>query len=421
MSVSHISAAPLLLPKRTVAAGVIGNVLEWFDFAVYGYLAGTIAHLFFPAHDQATSLIAALGVFAAGFLMRPLGGLLFGYIGDRHGRSAALRSSIGAMAFATLLMGLLPTYERAGRSASLLMIGCRIAQGLAVGGEYACSIVVLVETAPARRRGILGSIACFGATVGSLLGSAAGALLFWALSEQQIEAWGWRLPFLAGVTVGLVGIYLRRDLQIAEDQQAPARGFFYALMCEWRAILRVFGLMIAPSIGFYMVFLYLVQYMQDVGRIGLGDVNTLNMAVLLIVLPAAGLLSDRIGRRPVMLGALACLLLLAIPLFALLHSGHIGEIFLAQFGLTLLVGTALGLLPVLLVEQFSTEVRCMAAAGSYNLVVGLFGGTTPLLCVYMIEMTGNDMMPAYYLMAASLIGLATVLCSRETAFRSLRA
>src|SRR5687767_12501380 len=133
MSVSHVSAAPLLLPRRTVAASVIGNVLEWFDFAVYGYLAGTIAHLFFPAHDQTTSLIAAFGVFAVGFLMRPLGGLLFGYIGDRYGRSPALLCSIGAMALATLVMGLLPTYESAGLGASLLMIACRIAQGLAVG------------------------------------------------------------------------------------------------------------------------------------------------------------------------------------------------------------------------------------------------------------------------------------------------
>jgi MHS family proline/betaine transporter-like MFS transporter len=424
MSLSHAAAAPLLLRRRTVAAGVIGNLLEWFDFAVYGYLAATIAQLFFPAHDPTSSLIAALGVFAAGFLMRPLGGLLFGYIGDRHGRPAALLSSIGAMALATLLMGLLPTYESAGVAASLLMIACRLVQGLAVGGEYACSIVALVETAPTRRRGAMGSIACLGATLGTMMGSATGALLFWGLSEEQVDAWGWRLPFLAGVSVGLAGLYLRCNLVLGEDRPRSTLPFFRSFLGEWRAFLRIVGLMIAPSVGFYMIFLYLVQYLQGIGRIGPGeafDINTLNMAVLLMVLPAAGHVSDRIGRRPLMIGALAGLLVLAVPLFTLLHSRDVEDIFFGQLGLTLLLGTSLGLLPVLLVEQFSLGVRCMAAASSYNVVAGLFGGTAPLLCVYMIELTGNDMMPAYYLAGASLISLATAICSRETAFGPLRA
>lgn len=388
MSLSHAAAAPLLLRRRTVAAGVIGNLLEWFDFAVYGYLAATIARLFFPAHDPTSSLIAALGVFAAGFLMRPLGGLLFGYIGDRHGRPAALLSSIGAMALATLLMGLLPTYESAGVAASLLMI------------------------------------ACLGATLGTMMGSATGALLFWGLSEEQVDAWGWRLPFLAGVTVGLAGLYLRCNLVLGEDRPRSTLPFFRSFLGEWRAFLRIVGLMIAPSVGFYMIFLYLVQYLQGIGRIGPGeafDINTLNMAVLLMVLPAAGHVSDRIGRRPLMIGALAGLVVLAVPLFTLLHSRDVEDIFFGQLGLTLLLGTSLGLLPVLLVEQFSLGVRCMAAASSYNVVAGLFGGTAPLLCVYVIELTGNDMMPAYYLAGASLISLATAICSRETAFGPLRA
>jgi MHS family proline/betaine transporter-like MFS transporter len=250
MSLSHSSAAPLLLPTRTIAAGVIGNLLEWFDFAIYGYLAGTIAQLFFPAHDPTSSLIAALGVFAAGFLMRPLGGLLFGYIGDRHGRPAALLSSIAAMAVATLFMGLLPTYETAGLASSFLMIACRLVQGLAVGGEYACSIIVLVETAPSGRRGVRGSIACLGATLGTTMGSVAGTLLFWALDEQQIQAWGWRLPFLAGLSVALAGLYLRRNLVLDTHVPKSDARVFRSFIGEWRACLRVIGLMTAPSIGF---------------------------------------------------------------------------------------------------------------------------------------------------------------------------
>jgi len=257
-----------------------------------------------------------------------------------------------------------------------------------------------------------------------MMGSATGALLFWGLSEEQVDAWGWRLPFLAGVSVGLAGLYLRCNLVLGEDRPRSTLPFFRSFLGEWRAFLRIVGLMIAPSVGFYMIFLYLVQYLQGIGRIGPGeafDINTLNMAVLLMVLPAAGHVSDRIGRRPLMIGALAGLLVLAVPLFTLLHSRDVEDIFFGQLGLTLLLGTSLGLLPVLLVEQFSLGVRCMAAASSYNVVAGLFGGTAPLLCVYMIELTGNDMMPAYYLAGASLISLATAICSRETAFGPLRA
>jgi len=296
-------------------------------------------------------------------------------------------------------------------------------QGLAVGGEYACSIVVLVETAPAGRRGAMGSIACFGATLGTMMGSAAGALLFWALSEQQIEAWGWRLPFLAGLSVALAGIYLRCNLVLDNHLPRSDMRVFRSFIGEWRACLRVAGLMIAPSIGFYMIFIYLVQYLQ--GRKGISpgeafDINTLSMAILLMILPAAGYVSDWIGRRAPMIVALAGVLVLAVPLFTLLQSADPERIFLGQLGLTILVGTALGLLPVLLAEQFSPGVRCMAAASSYNAVAGLFGGTTPVLCVYLIDLTGNDMMPAYYLMGASLISLATALVSRETAFEPLR-
>jgi MHS family proline/betaine transporter-like MFS transporter len=163
MSVTHVLSAPTLAPSRSVAAAIIGNAMEWYDFAVYGFFAGVIGKLFFPASEPSLSLIAALGVFAVGFLMRPIGGIVFGYIGDRHGRTFSLFLSIGAMALGTLAIGLLPTYETAGLAAPILMIACRIVQGLAVGGEYATSIIVLVESAPPRRRGFRGSLACLGA------------------------------------------------------------------------------------------------------------------------------------------------------------------------------------------------------------------------------------------------------------------
>ena len=300
MTVAHVLPAPAVAPNRSVAA-VIGNAMEWYDFAVYGFFASIIGKLFFPTSEPSLSVIAALAVFAVGFLMRPIGGIAFGYVGDRYGRTLSLFLSIGAMAVGTLAMGLLPTYETAGMLAPILMITCRIVQGLAVGGEYATSIVVLVESAPVRRRGFRGSLACLGATAGNLLGSAMGAFLFYNLDEKQIAEWGWRIPFLMGVAVALAGIYLRRKFT-AEDCAAPnsTRKFFRNVLSQWPAALRVAGINIVAAIGFYMIFVYLVQYMVEFSHIGEAaalTINSMNMAVLLFIIPAAGYASDIIGRE----------------------------------------------------------------------------------------------------------------------------
>jgi MFS transporter, MHS family, proline/betaine transporter len=220
--------------------------------------------------------------------MRPIGGIVFGYIGDRYGRTFSLLLSIGAMAFGTLAMGLLPTYETAGMLAPMLMITCRIVQGLAVGGEYATSIVVLVESAPVRRRGFRGSLACLGATAGNLLGSATGALLFHSLDENQIADWGWRIPFLMGVAVAITGSYLRRKFT-ADERAAPnsTRKFFGIILSQWPAALRVAGINIVAAIGFYMIFVYLVQYMAEFSHVGEATaltINSMNMALATVCL-----------------------------------------------------------------------------------------------------------------------------------------
>src|SRR5215813_9470415 len=194
--------------RRVVAAGIAGNVMEWYDFSVYGYFARTIGNLYFPADDPRTSLLAAFAVFAIGFLMRPLGAVLFGHIGDRVGRGPALLWSVIAMAVPTFVIGLLPTYAEIGIVASLLMLLCRIAQGLAVGGEYTGSAVFLAETADPQKRGAASAWAPFGAVAGILLGSAMGAAILNAMPLEQVVAWGWRIPFLFGVVVGGVGFIL---------------------------------------------------------------------------------------------------------------------------------------------------------------------------------------------------------------------
>src|SRR5262245_39484484 len=194
--------------RRVIAAGTIGNVLEWYDFAIYGYFATQIGRQFFPNEDPVAQLLSAFGVFALGYVMRPLGAALVGHIGDRFGRRAALSFSITAMAIPTFLMGLLPGYATLGLWAPVALTFLRIAQGLSVGGEYTCSMVFLVEHAPPGRRGVTGALAACGATAGTLIGSAVGAAFAASMSEAELAAWGWRVPFLLGVLIGIAGYVL---------------------------------------------------------------------------------------------------------------------------------------------------------------------------------------------------------------------
>ena len=209
--------------SRIIAAGAIGNVLEWYDFAVYGYFAAAIGRTFFPSEDPVAQVLAAFGIFAVGFLMRPVGGALIGYIGDRLGRRAALTFSVAAMAIPTFLVGVLPGYDTLGIAAPILLTLLRMIQGLSVGGEYTTSVVFMVEHAPPDRRGMVGAMACCGAVGGILAGSATGAVLASLMSPEALESWGWRIPFMLGLVVGLAGFVLRRG--IAEEEAPEGRAF----------------------------------------------------------------------------------------------------------------------------------------------------------------------------------------------------
>jgi MHS family proline/betaine transporter-like MFS transporter len=403
--------------RRTTLAGLAGNVLEWYDFAVYGYFAPVIGGQFFPAEDPAASLVAAFGVFAAGFLMRPVGGLVFGYIGDRVGRRAALTLSVLAMAIPTFLIGLLPGYAQLGVGAAVLLVLLRMVQGLSVGGEYTTSVVFLVESAPPGRRGLAGSWSAFGAVGGILLGSAVGAVLTGLLPAESVARWGWRLPFLAGLGVGLVGLLLRRNLPEAAAAGPAGSPLVEAFRAEWPSMLRLAGLNALNAVGFYLSFVYLVSYFS--GVVGLPaaeafDINTVNMVVLLLTLPAAGALSDRVGVRPVLLAAAAGTLVLAWPLFWLLHHPDFAAALAGQMGLALLLGLYLGVIPVAMVEAAPARVRCSALSVGYNLCLGLVGGTAPMAAAFLVE-RGGPLYPAFYLMAAAGVTVVSTLLLRQTA------
>jgi MHS family proline/betaine transporter-like MFS transporter len=408
--------------RRAILAGIIGNVMEQYDFAVYGYFAATLGPLFFPAADPTASLLAAFGVFAVGFLMRPVGGIVFGYVGDRYGRARALLLSVATMALTTFAIGLLPTYASAGLAAPALMLACRVLQGMAVGGEFTGSAVFLVEAAPAARRGLVGSGASFGGIAGILLGSAVGALVAALLEPAALQGWGWRLPFLLGLVVGGVGVLLRRTL--AADAPPARHGFplAVALARDRVAMLRLVGVSLANGVGFYLVFVYVVTWLRTEVHLPFAaalELNTLSMALVLLVVPLAGLLSDRIGRRPVLAGAAAGLLLLAWPAMALMQGGQGWAVLAGQLALALLIGAVNGVNPVTMAELLPRDVRCSGVAFAFNLTIGVAGGTSPMVATWLVGRSGSDLSPAFYVMIAAAITLATALTLRESAFRPL--
>jgi MHS family proline/betaine transporter-like MFS transporter len=389
--------------RRVIAAGMIGNVLEWYDFAIYGYFAAQIGRYFFPHEDAVAQLLSAFGVFAIGYLMRPIGGMIVGHIGDSFGRRAALTFSVAAMAIPTFLIGLLPGYQTIGLLAPIGLTVLRIVQGLSVGGEYTSSMVFLVEHAREGRRGLMGALAASGSAVGMLLGSAVGA---------------WRIPFLLGLMVGIAGYILRRyALETGVAEKRTRAPIVETLHDHWRVVAGFAGLSVYSAVTFYIGFVYMVSWLQTADGIPPSrslEINSFSMSISLPVLIAAGWLSDRIGRKPLMLLASMGGLICALPLFWLLN--HPSELLaqLGQLGLVLLTGAYYGALPATLVEAAPPTVRCTTVALGYNLCVGLFGGLSPLVATWLVERTGNEIAPAFLIVASAAVTFVTIFWFRET-------
>lgn len=405
--------------RRTVLAGLAGNVMEWYDFGVYGFFAAAIGSQFFPSDNPATSLLASFSVFAVGFLARPLGGVMFGHIGDRMGRRFAVIASVVMMVVPTFLMGLLPTYEVIGIAAPIILIVLRLAQGLAVGGEYTTSMVLLVEEAQPRRRGRVGSFAPFGAFGGLLLGSAIGATITSILSPDISATWGWRIAFILGMAIGFVVWLIRRRLppeDVVLDAEAKRKPpIVEAFQTQWRTILKVIGLNLVNGIGFYLCFVYVATWLRQVDNISTPvalALNSLALFILMILTPLSGMLSDRIGRKPLLLIGTGGFALLAVPIFSLMSMGTIPAIIAAQALFALLMSCFTGPSPAFMVEAFPKHVRCSGLSVGYNLALSIFGGTVPVVAVFLISYTDNIIAPAYYLAAAGAISFLMVLIIR---------
>lgn len=407
------------LRLRIIVAGSIGNLLEWYDFAIYGYFAAQIGRAFFPQADPVAQILAAFGIFAVGYVVRPLGGVLIGHIGDRYGRQRALIFSITAMAAPTLLVGILPGYHTLGEAAPVLLTLLRMIQGLSVGGEWTTSFTYLVEHAPPGRRGLLSAIACCGGTLGVLAGSATGAVLAVLLSPDALDSWGWRLPFLFGFFVAIAGFLLRRkSVGVAEiTGMSAGLPLVETLRHHFWLVVRLAGVTVFLAVGFYLVFLYMVSWLQSVDGVDPAralTINTASMAAMIPVLLAAGWLSDRIGGRPpVMLAAMAGAIVGAIPLFLLMHQNATLPIAAGQIALVILVGSVSAMTPAFMVEATPPSIRCTAIALGYNIPNGLLGGMTPLAATWLVERTDVDLSPAFMMIAAATISFATLWTFRR--------
>jgi MHS family proline/betaine transporter-like MFS transporter len=399
--------------QKGIVAGVVGNMLEWYDFALFGFFAPQIGAHFFPAHSATASTLAAFGTFAAGFIMRPVGGALFGWIGDRYGRKQALIGSVLAMAFPSFFVALLPDVAHIGVLATVLLVLFRLIQGVAVGGEYMASAVFLVEGADAGRRGWMGSWGPWGASAGILLGSAAGALVNLLLPAEAVLAWGWRIPFAVGLLVALGGLWIRSHYVERKPQQQAAKApLKEALTTHWRTIGQLVLLTAGLSVGFYVTFVYSATWLQQVANVPGSTallLNTIAMSVLLVVCPLAGALSDRVGRRGLLMAGALGLALLAYPLMLLMQQGTTASILAGQGGLAVLLGISAGTLPAAMAELTPWRVRCTVLSIGYNVGMALLGGTTPLVATWLVARTGMSLSPAIYLAGGAALAFLAAL------------
>ncbi|WP_306317899.1 MULTISPECIES: MFS transporter [unclassified Streptomyces] len=414
--------------RRSVAAGAVGVFVHWFDWAAYAYLAGTVATVFFPSGDSTTGLLAVFGVFAVSFGVRPLGALVFGPLGDRIGRKRTLSLVILMMSGSTLAIGLLPGYDSLGIAAPILLVVLRLIQGFAAGGEFGSAASFLAESAPRRRRG-------FGVSwleVGSLLGFLAGSFVFLLLSsgldDAQLTSWGWRIPFLIAAPLGIVGVVIRNKIEDTPEYRAleandtvprsPAREL---LRTHRRELLQAAGLTATMHVPFYAVLTYLVTYETD--HLGhSADSAALLSTVIsllgLVFVPLFGALSDRVGRKPVFIGASVALLALSTPAFWLMRTGMAGT-WIAGLALGVILAAILGTYAVWSAEVFPTRTRQSGLSISYNVTAALFAGTVPYLMTLLIEKTGSTLVPGPYLMVFGVVGLVSAISLKETAGSSL--
>ncbi len=404
------------MTPRAVVAATIGNVLEWYDFTVYGFLAPIIAQTFFPSDDPFASLLSAFAVLAVGYAARPIGSVIFGHIGDRFGRKPALMISVVIMGIGSLLIALLPGHAQIGIAASILLVVIRIIQGVSVAGELPASGVLVVEEAADSNRGRAGSWITSAMMLGCMLGSGVPALVSSLLSTEQMAEWGWRIPFFVGTVVALFGTILRIHLAESSAIQPEAdRDHFpirTALKDYWRVIIKMVILLIPTAIIYFLIFVVAASYLTEQMHFSTAqalDISTINLFAIAVVGLIIGYISDRVGRRPVLAFGAIGTLLFAWPLWSLMHQSDLTVVFLGQLGFAALNAIGWSQAITVLSEMVPIRVRCSAVALGYNTCMAVFGGTTPFIATFLIQRKHDDFAPVYYVIATTLLSLVVIV------------
>jgi MFS family permease len=411
--------------KKAVAASAIGNATEWFDYGIYAYGVSYISAAIFPGDTQSATLLALM-TFAVSFLVRPLGGLVWGPLGDRIGRRQVLAITILLMSGATLCVGLVPSYATIGFWAPVLMVLLRMIQGFSTGGEYGGAATFMAEYAPCRRRGFFGSFLEFGTLAGFSLGALLMLGFSLVLSDEQMSTWGWRLPFLVAAPLGLIGVYLRSRLEdtpifreLAESGETEDRTttqFKDLISRYWAPILRLGGVVVALNVVNYTLLTYMPTYLEN--AIGLSSTMSLlvpiiGMLAMMVFLPIAGGASDRVGRKPMWWFSLIGLFIAGVPMFLLMGTNALGAV-IGFAVLGLLYVPQLATISATFPAMFPTHVRYAGFAIAYNVSTSLFGGTAPAVNDWLVNKTGDNLVPAYYMMAACVIGAIALIKVPET-------
>ena len=413
---------PAIKPFQ-VAAAVIGNALEWYDFLVFGFFTVIIARLFFPSDSQYASLLLTTATFGVGFFMRPVGGILLGIYADRRGRKAALLLVIALMTIAIAMIAFAPTYAAIGVGAPLIIVLARLLQGFSAGGEFASATAF--ESAPAQQRGFYGSWQMVGQGVAVLIGAILGTVLTRSLTPEALDGWGWRIPFLFGLIIGPLGLYIRRNLDetsaFLQSRRSSTGGQSSGslLASHVKEMFACLGMVVSGTISFYVILIYIPTFARTQLQLPLDQAflaQSIGLACEVVMIPIFGALSDRVGRKPVMIAALVLDLLVTYPLFSWVSaSPSFGALLTMQIILCSLFGIFNGPISTALAEQFPTRVRSTALAISYNIAVMLFGGFAQFFVTWLIQATGTPIAPAYYLMFGAAVGLLSIVFLRECA------
>ncbi len=411
--------------RKAIYAATIGNVMEWYDFGVFGYLAGALALNFFPKEDPSTGLLNTFLIFGVGLIFRPLGGIVIGRMGDTRGRKPALVLTILLMAAGTVIIGVLPTYASVGIAAPVLLLLARLLQGFSTGGEWGGATAFMAEWSEEGRRGFYTSLQQMSVAGGGLLGSGFAALLTSLLGPEGMNDWGWRIPFLVGGLFGPIGLWLRREVdetppyrEVAEEGETaatPSSGFGEAA--------QAFGFTILWTVSYYTFLTYMPTYTRTQLKLSAAQslwASTVSLLALVVLVPIMGALSDRIGRKPLLLASCAACFVIPIPAFwVLTHASGFWVVVLVQLVFAVAIALFSGPGPAAIAEIFPTRGRSTWMSSSYALAVAIFGGFAPYVAQAMIDLTGSRMAPTAYVMLAAAISFLVILRLRETAHRPL--